>query len=200
MVAVNYKPDSILFVFLFAFVLSTAACSRGSDESIPRRDGSPATTPDKNRRSNSDTQTLSGVVVSVVDGDTIEILDDERTSHRIRLKGIDAPEGRQAFGNVSRENLARLVAGKKVSIEWEKLDQYNRIVGKVYVNGTDVCLEQIKAGLAWHFKRFVSEQSASDQQTYAQAELEARSQQLGLWRDSSQIPPWDFRRVTTERD
>ena len=32
-----------------------------------------------------------------------------------RLTGIDAPERRQAFGNVSKESLAELVAGQSVA-------------------------------------------------------------------------------------
>jgi len=193
-VQVKHKLDSILLLFLLALVLCTAGCS------IPGRDSSSDTSANKNQRSSLKTKSLSGVVVDVVDGDTIEILDDGRTTYRIRLKGIDAPEARQTFGNVSSQNLARLVAGKKVSVEWEKLDQYGRIVGKVYVDGTDMCLEQIKAGLAWHFKRFATEQSARDQQSYAQAELNARLRKIGLWHDPSQIPPWDFRRIRAGRD
>lgn len=131
--------------------------------------------------------------MAVTDGDTIEILDESKESHRIRLKGIDAPEKRQAFGSVSRQNLAMLVAGKEVRIEWQKLDRNRRIVGKVFVDGQDVCLEQIKAGLAWHFRRFENEQSAEDQLSYAQAEQNARTLKVGLWLDSSQIPPWDYR-------
>jgi endonuclease YncB( thermonuclease family) len=128
-----------------------------------------------------------------MDGDTIELLDDQRTSYRIRLKGIDAPEKRQAFGKVSRENLAVMLAGKVVIVEWQKYDRNGRIVGKILADGRDVCLEQIKAGLAWHYKDFEEEQSEADRQLYSEAESEARSQKLGLWVESSQIPPWDFR-------
>jgi endonuclease YncB( thermonuclease family) len=44
---------------------------------------------------------LSGRVVSVSDGDTITVLDSINNQHKIRLGGIDAPEKKQAFGNVS---------------------------------------------------------------------------------------------------
>ncbi len=36
--------------------------------------------------------TLTGKVVKVVDGDSITVLDNTNTQHRIRLQGIDAPE------------------------------------------------------------------------------------------------------------
>ena len=55
--------------------------------------------------------TLHGLVVSVADGDTITILDDQRQRHKIRLQGIDAPETRQSFGKLSKHNLSTLGCG-----------------------------------------------------------------------------------------
>jgi endonuclease YncB( thermonuclease family) len=43
-----------------------------------------------------------------------------RTQHKIRLAGIDAPERRQAFGNVSKQNLSRMVFNKEVTVDWDK--------------------------------------------------------------------------------
>lgn len=59
--------------------------------------------------------TLTGKVVKVADGDTITVLDNANTQHRIRLQGIDAPERKQAYGNASRKHLASLVAGCRVA-------------------------------------------------------------------------------------
>lgn len=132
-------------------------------------------------------------MVGIIDGDTIDVLDAQHANFRIRLQGIDAPEKRQAFGDVSRQNLGELVAGKKVEVEWQKRDQYGRIVGKVFCDSRDVCLEQIKAGLAWHYKDYEKEQSEDDRRLYAEAELTARSQKLGLWHDSAPVQPWEFR-------
>ncbi len=93
--------------------------------------------------------TLTGKVVKVTDGDSITVLDSTNTQHRIRLQGIDAPERKQAFGNASRKHLASLVAGKTVTVKWDKRDRYGRIVGFVLVDGHDVNLEQVKTGMAW---------------------------------------------------
>jgi endonuclease YncB( thermonuclease family) len=41
-----------------------------------------------------------GKVVGVTDGDTLTVLTAQRQQHRVRLSGIDAPERRQAFGQV----------------------------------------------------------------------------------------------------
>ncbi len=48
----------------------------------------------------------------------------------------------------SRKHLASIVAGKQVRVEYQKRDRYGRIVGKVLLDGIDVCLEQVKAGFA----------------------------------------------------
>ena len=45
-------------------------------------------------------QTIQGKVVRVSDGDTITILDEGKVENKIRLNRIDAPEKKQAFGEV----------------------------------------------------------------------------------------------------
>jgi endonuclease YncB( thermonuclease family) len=138
--------------------------------------------------------TLQGKVVHIADGDTITVLDATNTQHKIRLQGIDAPEKAQAFGQRSKQSLHQLVHSMQVSVEFQKKDKYGRTVGKVVFNGLDVCLEQIKLGMAWHYKHYESEQTKEDRETYAQAELATQAQALGLWKDKNTIPPWEYRR------
>ena len=139
--------------------------------------------------------TLLGKVINVADGDTITVLDDTSAQPKIRLAGIDAPEKRQAFGNVSKQRLADMVASQSVAIEWVKVDKYGRKVGKVLLGGLDCNLVQVKRGLAWHYKQFQREQSLTDQQSYSAAEIEAKAEKLGLWRDAELVPPWEFRHL-----
>lgn len=139
------------------------------------------------------TKSVSGKVVKIADGDTITILDAQNVQHKIRLQGIDAPERRQDFGAISQEHLGGLVFGKHVRIEYEKVDWRGRLVGKVWIDGNDECLEQLKAGLAWHYKEFEREQTPADRQLYASAEKEARAQKRGLWKDPAPTPPWEYR-------
>ena len=157
--------------------------------------------------------TLEGRVVRVTDGDTIVVLDQTKQQHKIRLAGIDAPESTQPYGQASRKHLAELVADKEVAVEWNKRDKYGRIVGKVMVASPDACpgarpecaktldacLAQITSGLAWHFKRYQSEQSGQDRHRYAFAETEARAKRAGLWREASPIPPWEWRKLEKTR-
>jgi endonuclease YncB( thermonuclease family) len=143
---------------------------------------------------NLNASTLQGKVVHVADGDTITILDASNTQHKIRLQGIDAPEKAQAFGQKSKQSLYQMIHNKQVTIEFRKKDKYGRTVGKVVFNGLDVCLEQIKLGMAWHYKQYESEQTKEDREIYAQAEISARANAIGLWKDKQPIPPWEFRR------
>jgi endonuclease YncB( thermonuclease family) len=138
---------------------------------------------------------VTGKVVKVVDGDTIYVLDASHKQHKIRLAGIDAPERNQAYGNASRKHLAVLVAGRQVRIEYQKYDRYGRIVGKVIIDGTDACLEQVKAGFAWHYKKYQDEQTPQDRQLYAAAEEQARQEKIGLWKDERPIAPWEWRKL-----
>jgi endonuclease YncB( thermonuclease family) len=138
---------------------------------------------------------LTGRVIRVADGDTITILDSSNTLHKIRLSGIDAPERKQAFGMKSKDSLSDAVAGKTVTIDWNKRDRYKRIVGKVMLNGKDINLEQIREGLAWHYKAYEREQDVEDRSIYAQAEYEAQNKRVGLWSDKLALAPWDFRKI-----
>lgn len=53
---------------------------------------------------------ISGRVVRVLDGDTVEILETGNRLTRVRLAGIDAPEKSQPFGQRSRQALSSMVA------------------------------------------------------------------------------------------
>ncbi len=138
--------------------------------------------------------TLIGKVVGVTDGDTITVLDGQQTQHKIRLMGIDCPEKAQPFGQNAKQSLSDLVFGRSVKVEWQKLDRYERIVGKVLVNDQDANLEQVRRGLAWHYKKYEREQEPLDRAAYSQAEIEARMGNRGLWSDPEPIPPWDWRK------
>jgi endonuclease YncB( thermonuclease family) len=67
--------------------------------------------------------------VGVVDGDTITALGAGSRQSHIRLQGIDALESRSAFGQDSKRNLSNLVFDRQIVVEYEKTDQYGRILG-----------------------------------------------------------------------
>ena len=132
-------------------------------------------------------------MVRVSDGDTVTVLDGLHAQHRIRLAGIDAPEKAQPYGDASKRHLSDLVFGKSVTVEYEKHDRYERIVGKIMNGGHDASLEQLRVGLAWHYKRYQRDQSRTDRSAYAEIEHEAQQAHTGLWRDPDPVPPWTWR-------
>lgn len=138
-------------------------------------------------------EVLIGKVVGVSDGDTITLLDGAKVQYKIRLVGIDAPEKAQPFGQASKRNLSDMIFGKEVHVEWFKKDRYQRTLGKVILNGQDVCFEQVKRGMAWHYKKYQREQSVEDQRLYSEAEVKARTSKHGLWIDPDPIEPSEFR-------
>lgn len=143
---------------------------------------------------------LVGKVVGIADGDTITVLDADKKQHKIRLAGIDAPEQGQDFSDKAKRMLSDLVYGKTVTVESDKIDKYGRMVGKVMVDGKDINLALVAAGLAWHYKKYEIEQSVSDRETYAAAESDARSRKLGLWSIAGAQAPWDFRAGVNNTD
>ena len=136
---------------------------------------------------------LIGKVIKVSDGDTITVLDNNNQKHKIRLKGIDAPESQQVYGDISTQSLAELVYDKEVVVNWDKKDKYYRILGKVIVDGKDANYLQLKKGLAWYYKQYEKDLSDEDKKRYSEAEEWARNYSEGLWADSKSIPPWEFR-------
>jgi endonuclease YncB( thermonuclease family) len=82
--------------------------------------------------------------------------------------------------------------------ECHKVDRYGRQVCRVIVSGVDVCLEQVRSGMAWHFKRYEHEQTEAHRRAYADAELEARQARVGLWSTPEQVAPWEWRAKRSE--
>ena len=81
---------------------------------------------------------FSGHVVSVLDGDTIEVLHNNR-AERIRLSGIDCPEKAQAYGQKAKHAASALTFGKDVTLRTHGTDKYGRTLADVLLpDGTNV--------------------------------------------------------------
>lgn len=141
--------------------------------------------------------TIAGKVIRIIDGDTFVLLvsQNDRTKHqqRIRITTIDAPEERQPFYQVSKDYLGKLIHEQEVLIEPNKIDIYGRTVARVTLNGRDIGLEQINAGLAWYARAYASALTLEEQGYYLLAESRARNSRAGLWNDANPTPPWTFR-------
>ncbi len=135
----------------------------------------------------SETKTLKGKVVKVIDGDSI-VLKTDSNEETIHLDGIDAPEFKQSGGDKSSSFLKKLINEKDVEVRWEKKDNFQRILGTVYLGETNINLEMVAKGWAWHFERY----NKSDQ--LAEAQKAAKEAKLGLWKEAEPVAPWDYRK------
>ena len=132
---------------------------------------------------------VGGKVIKIIDGDTFDILLDDRTTKRIRMEGIDTPERGMAFYKVAKAYLATLCFGQTVRIVPTNTDRNGRAIAKTFLaNGKELGLLMIQAGYAWHFKKYSSDAKL------ASAEIEARNKRSGLWVDDSPVAPWDWRK------
>jgi endonuclease YncB( thermonuclease family) len=144
-------------------------------------------------------------VVRVTDGDTIVVEDADGFRHKVRIVSIDAPEkGRraytgQAYAERARLNLARLVEDRPVFLDARGLDDYGRVLARVWVGGArgqggfDVGLAQVCAGYAWFYEAFASTLATADQKAYRACQTAAMDDKLGLWRATNPVPPWVWR-------
>lgn len=130
---------------------------------------------------------FSGKVVTVLDGDTIDVLNNN-IPERIRLNGIDAPEKGMPYGQAAKEYVLDMTALKIVTVLVKDTDQYGRTVGDVILpDGRTLNREIVKAGYAWWFKKYSNDASLGE------LEEGARVARKGLWRDPVPMPPWDWR-------
>jgi len=143
---------------------------------------------------------IRGRCVAVSDGDTIKVLATGRELLRIRVAWIDCPEMGQAFGSRAKQFMSALVFGKDVELRPHGADRYGRTVAMVFVDGRDVGLMLIKAGLAWAYEYYLPEATPQIQAQYSAAETAARVSRKGLWVDGkSAVPPWEWRREKHEQ-
>jgi endonuclease YncB( thermonuclease family) len=132
---------------------------------------------------------FTGLVVSVLDGDTIEVLHNTR-AERIRLNGIDCPEKGQAYGKRAKQAASELVFGKEVTLQTHGLDKYGRTIADVLLpDGTNVNHALVKDGWCWWYRKY-----APENPTLERLEAEAREARAALWANTRPVPPWEWRK------
>lgn len=135
------------------------------------------------------TESFSGKVVSVADGDTITVLKD-KTQVKVRLHGVDAPEKAQDFGTVSRTFAADQCLGKEVTVEVTDTDRYGRKVGIVSLpDGKVLNHLLVEAGLAHWYEEYAPKDA-----TLKRLQEEAKAGKRGLWSRPDAVAPWEFRK------
>ena len=140
---------------------------------------------------------LHGVVTEVPDGQSVVVLSNGRTL-TVSLKGVEAPELKQHFGDVSRQYLASLILDKSVEVELSEF-KFGQVNGKVIWNQLDIGLQVIRDGAAWYDRANTQRLGEAERIVYAAAEQAARTELRGLWQDGSPMPPWEWRRAEAEK-
>lgn len=137
------------------------------------------------------TTNLVGAPV-VIDGDTLRF-----DKERVRLFGIDAPEGKQSCtrdrvpwlcGQEAAKYLRELVAGEYLSCAERNRDRYGRIVGVcTLADGRDLGQVMVEAGYALAYRQYGGK-------LYDAAERSAKGERRGLWAGEF-MAPWEWRRA-----
>lgn len=139
----------------------------------------------------------NGEVVKVQDGDSIIVRAQDGARIRIRLHGIDTPEGPgtrwkpQPYSRIATDFVkALLPPGSVVAVMDMGYDKYERTVAGIVSlpNGQIVQEELLRAGLAWVYPKY-----CTDCRQWKALEAEARKEGLGLWNGAEPVPPWKWR-------
>jgi len=120
--------------------------------------------------------TENALVVSVIDGDTIELQD----GRRVRYLGIDTPEAGEPYYSEATARNRELVEGKVVYLEKGKRDrdEYERLLRYVYVDGVFVNAELVAQGYAM---AYIFDPDERYSQVLVQLEQYAKLKKRGLW-------------------
>lgn len=132
-------------------------------------------------------------VIGVSDDDSITVLTADKQRIRIRLHGIDCPEGGQAYGQKAKKLTSSLVFDKVVEIKPVTKDRYSRTVAHAFVNGESLSHQIVMAGFGRHYLRYSSDF------TLTHLENKARQVRKGLWQGKDPMPPWEWRRLNRKR-
>jgi endonuclease YncB( thermonuclease family) len=123
-------------------------------------------------------------VTSSTDGDTIKI-DYNGTIEKVRLIGIDTPETKECFYLEAKKKLQSLIGGKSVRIEPDssqgERDKYGRLLLYIWVDSVNINEKMIKAGFAYEYTYNLPYKY---QDSFKQAQQEARENKKGLWGDA----------------
>ena len=174
-------PIAVLLIVLLVQLWEWPAGSNRPSADRPRE---PSTVPVPEQSAG---RWVEGRVRHVFDGDTLELATSDGT-WRVRLKGIDAPEYDQPYGDRAREALDRLCDGRPVRVWTTGRDAYDRLLGDVYCGDVWINGQMVSSGHAWHYRR------GQPAPILDELESEARHAGKGLWSLPRPTAPWHHRR------
>jgi micrococcal nuclease len=122
-------------------------------------------------------------VVQFYDGDNMIVVQ-RGIKTKVTLACIDAPELNQAFGQRARKSLKAMVGNSDFSLRVLAKDRFGRLVAEVFARDLNVNKALIDQGLA-HFHSSYK----NGCEGYAEAEHQAQTKHLGIWRNGTDIEP-----------
>jgi len=131
---------------------------------------------------------ISGKVVAVIDGNTIEVLGDDKETYKIVLAGVDSPELTQEYGEKAKKYLEKILLQKEVAVQLQGKDRKGNHVAVVLKGDVDPRIELLKEGLAWTAERDPLPELEIHR-------VSAEEKNKGLWKDENPTPPWIHRRA-----
>jgi len=138
-----------------------------------------------------------GVVIKVVDGDTLHVRLDDGMTKKVRLRYIDAPEIKQLFGKKSTKFLKDNALGKTVIVNTEYKGKYKRDIGDIFIYDDNVAVyinaKLIKSGNAWVYKKYRENNYLMNLENYA------KKNKLGLWEKGNPLEPWKCRELQRKK-
>jgi len=136
-------------------------------------------------------QAKTATVVSVIDGDTIKVIDETGLT-TVRLYGIDSPEKQQAYGLAAKDFTETMVEGKMVDVLPTGKYTYSRTVAVVML-GTQCLQEQLLlSGYAWVYPQYCHKQFCN---AWTSLQGISAGNRVGLWADPVPVQPWTWRRI-----
>src|SRR3989344_1268163 len=120
------------------------------------------------------------LVTKVIDGDTLDLNNDER----IRMSGINTPETGECYYQEAKEKLAGLVLNKKVYLETDRSneDKYGRLLRYIYLNETDLVFVNgvlVEGGFARVYDKYKSDTKRYNE--LKKIEDIAKENNIGVW-------------------
>lgn len=134
---------------------------------------------------------ITGKVVTVIDGNTLEILTDNNDVYKVLLNEIDCPELTQEYGDHAKRYLEKIILNKKVTANIQGKDRWGNRLAVVLINGdVDPRIALLKEGLAWTTEKNPNPGLEPYRTT-------AQQKGKGLWKEENPTPPWTYRRQQT---
>ena len=123
----------------------------------------------------------SGTVVSITDGDTLEVALSDGSVETVRLIGINSPERNECWADEAALALAAMTppgSGVGLTSDVSNTDQFDRLLRYLWVGSYSINEEMVRRGAAIS-RRYPPDTAMAA--TFEAAQSEAKEAHLGLW-------------------